>query len=41
LIYYEKLIKNNGSSLPSVPGEMPEGKRGGPTVVDGDGDSGG
>jgi hypothetical protein len=30
-----KLIKNNGSPLPSAPGEMPEEKGGGPAVMNG------
>jgi hypothetical protein len=29
-----KLIKNDESPLPPASGEMPEGKRGGPTVVE-------
>jgi hypothetical protein len=40
-IYWEKLIKNNGSPLPSAPREMPEEKGGGPAVVDGGGGYGG
>ena len=41
-IYQRKLIKNNGSPLPPAFGEMPEGKGGGPAVMedggcDGDG----